>query len=201
MPSSRALRVPTRVVAEIGVMLAVFATLDLLAVRLPINVAGGSVSLAMVPVALYGLLRGPKLGILFGALAGALDMMVAPYFVHPAQIALDYSVAYAAVGLAGLFGPALRVALDRRRPAVIGSIAAGAVGAGAALRLGVHWLSGVIFFGSFAPANQPVWLYSLIYNTSYIWPSAVASAVVVAAVVSPVSKVIPALAPKLSGRG
>ncbi len=33
-----------------------------------------------------------------------------------------------------------------------------------------HFLSGAIFFGHYAPEGQNVWLYSLIYNSSYMIP-------------------------------
>jgi len=34
-----------------------------------------------------------------------------------------------------------------------------------------HILSGVVFFGHFAPEGQNVWLYSIIYNVSFLLPS------------------------------
>lgn len=190
VPASKQNHFPTRVVAEVGLMLAAFAVLDIVAVRLPINVAGGSISLAMAPIAVYALVRGWRLGILLGALAGALDMLISPYFVHPVQMVLDYPVAYAAVGLAGLLAPAVRAALARGGRSRTVALVATAVAVGATARLLAHWVSGVVFFGSFAPAGQPVWLYSLVYNASYIWPSAVASAIVAAAVTGPVARAV-----------
>lgn len=190
MPAGTQKRFPTRVVAEVGLMLAAFAVLDIVAVRLPINVAGGSVSLAMAPIVVYALVRGPRLGVLLGVLAGALDMLISPYFVHPLQMLLDYPVAYAAVGVAGVFAPAVHAALDQARRSRAIAVIVLAVVVGAAARLAAHWLSGVVFFGSMAPAGQPVWLYSLVYNASYIWPSAIASAVIAVAVTGPVARAI-----------
>ena len=40
-------------------------------------------------------------------------------------------------------------------------------------RLFAHVLSGVIFFASYAPEGQNVWLYSLVYNGTYMAPEMV----------------------------
>ena len=61
---------------------------------------------------------------------------------------------------------------------------------GSALRLYIHWLSGVIFFAQFA-GDQPVWLYSLVYNLTYIWPSAALCAVAAVAVMPSLERAVP----------
>ncbi len=48
---------------------------------------------------------------------------------------------------------------------------------GVAARFVCHFLSGIIFFGSYAPAGQAVWVYSLTYNLLYLVPEAVFSVV------------------------
>ena len=180
----------TRTVVEIGLMLGLFAILDYLGIRLPINIAGGSISLAMLPVLLYALLRGPKLGILLGVLAGSLDMLIQPFFVHPVQFVLDYPAAYGAVGLAGLVSAPVVRAL--RSADTIRAVAFALAGAliGGAFRFASHFVAGVVFFGSYAPEGQAVWLYSLIYNVSYIGPSLLASALILAAVLVPVGRTV-----------
>lgn len=180
-----------RTVAEIGLMLALFAVLDYLAVRLPINVAGGSISFAMVPIMLYAIVRGPALGTLTGVLAGGLDMMVQPYFVHPVQVALDYPVAYGAVGLgAGLLALAISRAFADGRPSTgaVLTVAAGLIAG--ILRLVAHFASGVVFFASYAPEGQAVWVYSLVYNLTYVGPSVAISTLVVLAAVRPVLRAL-----------
>ena len=42
---------------------------------------------------------------------------------------------------------------------------------GAAGRFACSFVSGIVFFGSNAPAGQPVAIYSALYNLSYIGPS------------------------------
>jgi thiamine transporter len=71
---------------------------------------GGSVTLgSMVPVMWLALRRGAKIGIfagaVFGLLALPLDILMLPYspIANPAQIFLDYPLAFAALGLTGFF--------------------------------------------------------------------------------------------------
>lgn len=204
MPASSAVHSPklrTRTIAEIGLMLALYVVLDLAAVHLPINVAGGSISLAMVPIMLYAIVRGPALGTLMGALAGGLDMMVQPYFVHPAQVALDYVVAYALVGLgAGILSRHIvrsYVSGSAAQTSVL-VVAAGLLAG--AFRLAAHFGSGVVFFSSYAPEGQAAWLYSLVYNLSYVGPSAAISTLVVVAAVRPVLRALNVGGPSAGGR-
>jgi thiamine transporter ThiT len=53
----------------------------------------------------------------------------------------------------------------------IGPIGLGVI-AGCAGRFACNFLSGVVFFGAYAPAGQSVWIYSAIYNATYIIPQA-----------------------------
>lgn len=124
--------------------------------------AGGSITAgSMVPLIYIALRYGPGLGMLTGAAYGLIDFAFEPFFVHPVQFILDYPLAFAVLGLAGLI---------RNRPAVGAAF-------GVALRFVCHVLSGVVFFASSAPQGQNVWLYSVIYNGSYLLPELVISAV------------------------
>ena len=42
-----------------------------------------------------------------------------------------------------------------------------------AMRLLAHFVSGLVFFASYAPQGKSVWLYSLTYNASYIVPETI----------------------------
>ena len=155
---------------EIALTVALSAVLALLAVRLPINFAGGTISFAMLPILVLALRRGVGPGIVAGIAFGLIDYYLEPFFVAYAQVALDYFVAFGAVGLAGLgSGLYRRTALTspvRAAIAAIPFIILGGLG-----RFAAAWLSGVVFFGQNAPAGQPVWLYSIVYNLGYIVPS------------------------------
>jgi thiamine transporter len=155
---------------EIALTIALSAVLSLLAVRLPINIAGGTVSFAMLPIFVLSLRRGVLPGVIAGIGFGMIDYFIEPFFVAYAQVFLDYGVAFAAVGLAGLGCRAyLRAASVSPMGAFLVSVPWMVLGA--AGRFVAAWASGVIFFGVNAPAGQPVWLYSIIYNVSYIVPS------------------------------
>ncbi|MGI6632777.1 MAG: energy-coupled thiamine transporter ThiT [Bacillota bacterium] len=122
---------------------------------------GGSVTLgSMVPLILFAIRYGAGPGITVGAAYGLVDFIVNPYVVHPAQVILDYPLAYGLLGLSGLF----------RHNIYLGS-AVGIFG-----RLISHFLSGVIFFAEYAEGN--VYLYSLVYNAQYLVPELLITAVV-----------------------
>lgn len=100
----------------------------------------------------FALRRGPKYGIIAGAIYGVAQFVQDPFAVHPVQVLLDYPIAFGALGLAGFFQ---RIPLLGVATAIIG-------------RFGSHLLSGVIFFSEYAPTGQSPWLYSALYNGSYL---------------------------------
>jgi thiamine transporter len=164
----------TRLIVEIALTAALSAVLSMFAVRLPINFAGGTISLSMVPIFVLALRRGAVAGIVAGVVFGMADMLIEPFFVAPAQVFLDYIVAFGAVGLAGLGSGAYQRALDRSQWLAL-AVAVPFMVLGGTARFIAAWTSGVIFFGMNAPAGQPVWLYSIVYNLSYIVPSVIVS--------------------------
>lgn len=176
-----------RTVVEIGLTIALSAVLGLVAVwEMP---QGGSVSFVMLPLFVLAILRGPAVGLLAGSLYGVIDFMVKPYFFHPAQVALDYPIAYAACGLAGLFAARWRTDADSGRVmhglwgAVVPGIAIGAVG-----RYAAHVLSGLIFFSSYADkAGQAPLVYSAVYN-SFVLLSAAGCAILAFPVLPPLQR-------------
>lgn len=120
---------------------------------------GGSLTLAsLLPVMLYSYLFGAKKGVFVGFAYGVLQAVQDPWIIHPAQFLLDYPVAFAAAGLAGLFAPVKPL---NKLPQV--SFSLGALVAGV-LRFACHVLSGVFAFEAYA-GGQNVWVYSLLYNT------------------------------------
>ena len=127
---------------------------------------GGSVSLEMLPIVVFALLEGVGPAVVAGLIAGMLGAVLHPEIVGWLQFVLDYPLAYGAVGLAGLFAPAWR------RAAADGAWARGiftailpAVLVACVARYACHVASGYFFFGSYAPAGQPVLIYSMIYNS------------------------------------
>lgn len=65
---------------------------------------GGSVTLAsMLPLMLFSAAYGVGPGLLAGASYGLLQYLQGGYFAHPIQFLLDYPLAFALIGLAGLY--------------------------------------------------------------------------------------------------
>ena len=172
-----------RTIAEVGLTIALFAVLDYFNIRMPINIAGGSVSLAMAPILVLALFRGPLIGVLAGALCGGVDLMIAPYAMNVFQVVLDYPIAFGLVGLAGLMTSPLQKAYRAgdKKKIVLYIFCALLIAAGG--RFGAHLFSGVIFFAENAPKGQNVWAYSAIYQIQYLLPSFVGCGIVCAVVI------------------
>lgn len=156
----------TRVLTEAALAVALAFVLGLIKVfQMPF---GGSISLEMVPLVLLALRQGPVVGITSGAVYGIIQLIVSPFIVHPVQVLFDYPLPFAALGLAGLFSPTVR-----------GAVAGVAVAVAA--RFACHFVSGVVFFASYAPAGWNPYVYSAAYNAAYLVPSAVVAAIAVVA--------------------
>lgn len=182
-----------RLTVEIALCVALAAVLNLpgLRFRLPINIAGGTISLNMLPIFVIALRRGLVPGMIAGAIYGCVDLLIDPFVVHPVQMLLDYPIAYALAGLAGLGSPVWHRSVAAGRMAEGETLVVPFLVLGAAGRLAAHWLSGVVFFAQNAPKGQPVWLYSLVYNASYVLPSLVLSAAATLAVLPVLERAVP----------
>ena len=123
---------------------------------------GGSITLAsMLPVMLFAYIYGPKKGLLVGLVYGMLQAVQDPYIVHPAQFLLDYPIAFAMVGFAGVFSNVTKL---EKAPQVKFGLGAALAGS---LRYFAHVLSGVFAFGAYAADEgfTNFWAYSAAYNT------------------------------------
>ena len=174
-----------RLYTELAMAVALAVVLDLISKNLPIPRMphGGSISLHMLPIFIVAFRQGWKGGCMAGGMYGAINFMMNPHIIHPIQVPLDYPIAFGLVGLAGL-GP-LQMSAERRG-GVLGTrirLLAGVI-VGNGFRFLAHFSSGVIFWGQNAPAGQPVWLYSLIYNLSYMVPETIISILLLQLVLS-----------------
>ncbi len=154
------------VLAEIGVFVALSTVLFIF--KLFTFPQGGEVTFgSMTPILLLSLRRGVKPGILAGIIFSFIVLALEPavYYGVP-QWLFDYPLAFGALGLAGLF----------QGKGTSSAIAGVAVGIGG--RFVFHFLSGIIFFASFAPSPAffVVVVYSAVYNASYLIPELVISA-------------------------
>lgn len=138
---------------------------------------GGSVTLEMAPLFYYAYRYGFMWGVTAGALSGVFQLIFGGNVLHPVQAFLDYPAAFACMGIAGLFG-------RKARGVIAGTLAASAA------RLACHVVSGVIFFATYAPEGTNVWLYSLVYNATYMAPAILISAALALALWKKFSKAV-----------
>jgi thiamine transporter len=152
----------TRELAEIAVTVALSVVLNYIKIyQLP---WGGSITLgSMVPIMLLAYRRGVKVGIMAGIVFGLVQMALEGYIYYPLQIILDYPLAFACLGLAGLF---------KKQP-LIGVVVA------LTGRFLSHFVSGVVFFAEYAPPEMGPYLYSAVYNGSYILGEMVISGIII----------------------
>lgn len=140
---------------------------------------GGSITLSMLPIILMAFRWGLKGGLLTGFLSGILQLITGGTIFHWAQALLDYTLAFTVVGFAATtmvwFVKGMKT---RNHKLVINAVVIGSL-IGGLLRFLIHFIGGIVFFGNYAPEGQPVWLYSLVYNASYMIPSIILCSVVV----------------------
>lgn len=129
---------------------------------------GGSVTLmSMLFIVLIGYWYGPKAGIMTGFAYGLLQFVIEPVFYTVPQLITDYPLAFGALGLAGFFR-------NKKYGLQMGYVVA-LLG-----RLFFAWLSGVVFFASYADGTgmtAPV--YSLFYNGSYIFAEGIITVIII----------------------
>jgi thiamine transporter len=160
-----------RIITETIVMVALSGALYLIKIfTLP---QGGSITLgSMVPIFLLALRRGPRIGIVGGIAFGLVALVEDVYsgvevIFYPAQVVLDYPLAFGLLGLAGLF----------QKIPILG------VGVGITARFSSHFVSGVLFFASYAPAGVSPFVYSALYNGGFLIPEFVITAALMVALV------------------
>ncbi|MDR0797215.1 MAG: energy-coupled thiamine transporter ThiT [Nitrososphaerota archaeon] len=140
-----------KILAEVAIFIALATALSMIpGWHLP---QGGSVTYAsMVPLLWLALRRGPKVGIFAGVVYGFVQLAILSQVYYPTQVLLDYPLAFGCIGLAGFF----------KNHTITGAIVA-IIG-----RFTRHLISGAIFFASYAPSGMNPWVYSCIYNGSFM---------------------------------
>jgi thiamine transporter len=122
----------------------------------------------MVPILLIGLFYGSEIGLLTGLLFGLLDFILGPYILHPVQVLFDYPLAFTALGIAGFFKDKSKFQM------LLGVVLA------MSTRFLFHFISGMVFYGSYAEPGQTAVAYSFLYNLSYLGPEAVLCIIILA---------------------
>lgn len=137
---------------------------------------GGSVTLlSMLFICLIGNWFGARYGILTGAAFGILQFIIDPYVLSIPQVLFDYPLAFGALGLSGLFS-------SRKYGLQIGYIV-GVLG-----RFIFSTLSGVIFFAAYAPEGMNPWVYSSLYQGTYLGTEGIVTLIIIS--LPPVAKAL-----------
>lgn len=176
----------TLVLVEGAIMIALATVLSYLKVyELP---QGGSITLEMIPLVVMGIRRGNKWGCFTGFVHGILQMVLGFSNVLYCNtilsqfgcIMLDYVLAFTVLGLSSIF-----MGLFKNKKVV--GVICGSVFVGL-LRFLCSFLSGWLLWGSYAPEGQSAYMYSLIYNGSYMIPNIIIMSVAVALIYKIVPK-------------
>ena len=138
--------------------------------RIPIGLSfggfGGSLDLVMLPLILCAVRWGAGWGLGVGLIFGTAKFFLAGgAALNWLSMLLDYSLAYMAVGFAGVL---------YRKPKAVWLAAL----IGCLCRFAVHFVSGITIYADYMEdilglKMTSVWLYSLLYNATYMLPNTI----------------------------
>lgn len=142
---------------------------------------GGSIDLVMIPLIICAIRWGWSWGLGAGLVFGTLKFFFANgSAVNWQSMLLDYSLAYMFVGFAGLLRGKSNLAW---LSALIGCLA----------RFVVHFISGITIYAEymydiFGLPMTNTWVYSALYNGSYMLPNTILAVAIVAILSKPLGK-------------
>ena len=152
----RRIKFSTRMLIQISLMLAL--TILLQQIRLYHFPQGGSVTLgSMIPIMLLTYRYGAAVGMFAGFTFGLINIILDPFILHPLQVLFDYPLPWMAAGLAAICPKNF-----------IASTILVFFG-----KFICHFISGVVFFASYAPEGMSPIIYSLTVNASMIIPECI----------------------------
>ena len=161
----------TRILAECALMLAVGIVLSL--VKLIDLPYGGSVTVAsMLPVIIISYRHGLKYGLITGLCYGIIQQLlglntlsyVTTWVSIIAVILLDYVIAFAVIGLGGIFRKIIK---NQPAALVAGTILA------CVLRYACHVISGATVWAGLSIPTNAALIYSIGYNATYMIPETI----------------------------
>lgn len=131
---------------------------------------GGSVTLfSMLFICLIGNWYGIRIGLMTGLAYGILQFLQEPYVLSPFQVCCDYILAFASLGLSGLFYKSPKGLL---KGYILGVL----------MRGFFHSLGGYLYWMDYMPDNFPPALsavYPIVYNYSYLLAEAALTIIVI----------------------
>lgn len=128
---------------------------------------GGTVTVfSMLPIVLCGYFLGTRRGVMAGMCVGLLNLIFGPYIIHPIQLLVDYPFAFGALGLAGI--------CRNQKNGLAKGYLVGLIG-----RYVCAVISGIVFFGAYAPEGFNAVSWSLFYNFTYLAAEGVLTIIII----------------------
>ncbi|MEN1967531.1 energy-coupled thiamine transporter ThiT [Lentibacillus sp. N15] len=151
-----------------------------------------SISFAMVPIFIvafrWGFAAAASSGFLWGLLQIALGEA---WILTPTQAFIEYFIAFACIGFAGLFSKQVKGNLLKNYKGRALTWMTIAVFAGGAARYFWHFVAGVIFFKKYAiEAGQSPYVYSLVMNGITYLAVSIACAIVLGLIISKAGQIV-----------
>ena len=140
-----------------------------------------SLSFKMVPIFLLSFRWGVKAGAMGGLIWGLLQVVTgqaAGGWLTLIQGFLEYFVAFSLIGISGVVKPALDKAIKQGNKVKSLMVITEGILLGSFARYLIHFIAGIIFWGSYAPKGQSPYLYSFIVNSSSFLGETLASLIV-----------------------
>ncbi len=154
-----------RRIAECGILMALALALSFF--KITILPAGGSITLAILPLVLISARQGFLIGTLCGFAFGILLITNGATIVHPIQFLLDYPLAYSTIGFAGIIK--WDTALKAITAITIASI----------LKLHCHVIAGIVFFSKNQENFKEALTFCYAYNSGHLVPETIICAAIV----------------------
>ncbi|MGF3076252.1 energy-coupled thiamine transporter ThiT [Facklamia sp. P12955] len=153
---------------------AIFAAIAVVLSLLPTNFGASlTISLGMVPLTILSLKRGFKWGLFCGFLWGLLHFPLGNvYFLSVSQVLIEYLLAFAFGGFAGLMSERFYQSENKAWPLILATFI------GTFARFFWHFVAGYIYWGSYAPEGMSPLVFSFIMNGASALLTSFASAII-----------------------
>jgi len=150
-----------------------------------------TISFSMVPIFILAFRWGFKVSFISGFLWGLLQLTTGNfYFLSVVQFLIEYFIAFAFVGFAGLFHPVIQNSLQKGSKLLVSIWVVVAVFVGSLARYFWHFVAGVVFWGDYAPEGMSPFMYSFAMNGLAMLGAAVLCSIVLVLLISASKRII-----------
>lgn len=150
-----------------------------------------TISFSMVPIFILAFRWGFKVSLISGFMWGILQLVTGDfYFLSVLQFLIEYFIAFAFIGFAGLFHSVIQKSLEKGNKLHVSVWVVVAIFVGSLARYFWHFVAGVIFWGDYAPEGTSPMMYSLIVNGLAMLGAAVLCSIVLVTLISASNRLI-----------